>query len=48
MTELKRALEVYKVKGTVTVERYDFASLLVKVNGKNYGVWDTVKNNFVA
>lgn len=45
--ELKRALQVLGVKGSVTIKRHAAFTVKVLVNGKEFGIWDTVKKTFV-
>lgn len=35
------------VKGTVTVKRITTDRIAVYVNGEYFGVWDTIRKNFV-
>ena len=45
--ELRKALQDLGVKGSVAVEKYDPFAVRVFVNGKEFGIWDTVKKTFV-
>jgi copper chaperone CopZ len=47
LKEIKKALRKLGVKGQVTTVRYDSFTVTVYVDGKKFGLWDTVKNTFV-
>lgn len=45
--ELKKALQILGVTGSVALKRFDSFSIKVLVNGKEFGIWDITKKTFV-
>ena len=47
MKEIKKALKKLGVIGKITIKKYDSFTVAVYVDGKTFGIWDTVKKTFV-
>lgn len=47
MKEIRKALKALSITGKITVKKYDSYTLVVYVDGKKFGLWDTTKNTFV-
>lgn len=45
MKEIRKALKKLGITGKITTKRYDRFTVEVYVNGKKFGLWDTIKNN---
>ena len=45
--EIEAALKALEVKGIVTTKQYDCFCFKVYVDGKEFGLWDSVKKTFV-
>jgi len=45
--EVKASLKKLGVVGKVTIKKYDSFTIIVYVNGKQYGLWDVNKKTFV-
>lgn len=47
MKEIFEALTKLGVKGTITTKRISADRIAVYVNGKYFGIWDTIRKTFV-
>lgn len=47
MKEIKEALKKLGVTGKVITKQHDSFTVTVYVDGKRFGLWDTVKKTFV-
>ena len=47
MKEINEALKKLGVTGKVTTQQHDSFTVMVYVDSKKFGLWDTVKKTFV-
>jgi hypothetical protein len=47
LKEIKEALKKLGITGKIKIEKYDSFTVTVYVDGKKFGLWDTVKKTFV-